>query len=574
MPSRNSTLRHMIWLLFGLTLLFVIVWQAPAFYTVQGLASYLPLHMFAESFSIVVSMMVFGVAWNVYSTERPGNIVILACALMAVGLIDFAHMLSFKGMPDFITPSGPEKAINLWLVARLFAALALLTVAVRSWQRSYSYRARHGLLAVSLAVSVAVIWLGLAYPQAWPRTFIAGQGLTPFKIGAEYAIVAILLIPAALFYVQARRPQSYDATSLFAATVITILSELSFTVYSDVADIFNLLGHVYKIVAYMFIYRAVFVSSVREPFQRLDTELAENQRISEELRTASLYTRSLIEASLDPLVTISAEGKITDVNEATEAATGRSRSELIGTDFSDCFAEPDKAHEGYRQAFLKGFVSGYPLVLRHRDGHLTNMLYNASVYRNEEGKVLGVFASARDVTEHRRAELVRSQLAAIVESSNDAIIGKTPDGIITSWNKGAERIYGYAADEIVGKHITTLAPATLHAEVREFLERVRKGGTVANHETERIRKDGVHIHVALTLSPIRDESGNISGISTIARDITERKQAEDALRKRKEELERFEKLVVGRELRMVELKSRIAQLEEVLAASKGVDHES
>jgi PAS domain S-box-containing protein len=116
-----------------------------------------------------------------------------------------------------------------------------------------------------------------------------------------------------------------------------------------------------------------------------------------------------------------------------------------------------------------------------------------------------------------------------VESSSDAIIGKTPHGIITSWNKGAERIYGYAADEIVGKHITTLAPAELYAEIDGFLEKVRKGGTVANHETERIRKDGTRINVALTLSPIRDEGGNISGISTIARDITERKQAEEAL---------------------------------------------
>ncbi len=404
MPSGNPTLRHMIWLLFGLTLVFITVWQAPAFYTVQGLASYLPLHMFAETFSITISMMVFGVAWNVYSKERSGNIVILSCALLAVGLIDFAHMLSFKGMPDFITPSSPEKAINMWLVARLIAALALLTVAMRSWQQSYGSRVRYGLLAISLAVSGVVVWLGLAYPQDWPRTFIAGQGLTPFKIGAEYTIIAILLIPAVLFYGQARRLQSHDATSLFAATVITILSELCFTAYSDVADIFNLLGHVYKIVAYIFIYRAVFVSCVREPFLMLDAELAEN----------------------------------------------------------------------------------------------------------------------------RRTELARSQLAAIVESSSDAIIGKTPDGIITSWNKSAERIYGYSADEIIGKHVTTLAPASLHSEIRNFLESVRKGGIVSNHETERVRKDGMTINVALTISPIRDASGKVSGISTIARDITERKLAEEA----------------------------------------------
>lgn len=252
-------------------------------------------------------------------------------------------------------------------------------------------------------------------------------------------------------------------------------------------------------------------------------------RDEEQLRAASLYTRSLIEASRDPLVTISPEGKITDVNMATEKATGRNRSELIGTDFSDYFTEPDKAQEGYQQVFAQGFVTDYPLALRHRDGHVTDVLYNASVYRDEAGAVLGVFAAARDITELQRAEAARTQLAAIVESSNDAIIGKTTEGIITSWNKGAESIYGYAADEIIGQPITILAPPSRHAEIHELLEKVRKGGTVANHESERFRKDGALIHVALTLSPIRDASGNITGISTIARDITEKRRMEEEL---------------------------------------------
>ncbi len=526
MPASNISLRRTTWTLSALAALFVIVWQSPPFYIVQGLASYLPLHAFAETFSIVISMMVFGVTWNVYSKERSGNIVILACALMAVGFIDFAHMLSYKGMPDFITPSGPEKAINLWLAARLLAALALLVVSVRPWSLSHGAREYYGLLAGSLVIAGVVIWLGLAYPDAWPHTFIEGQGLTPFKIGAEYVIIAILLIPAIRFYLQSRHVQAYDASSLFAAAVITILSELSFTLYSDVADIFNLLGHLYKIVAYIFIYRAVFVSSVREPYQRLDTELFENRRITEELRAASQYTRSLIEANLDPLVTISPDGKISDVNRAAENATGRNRLELIGSDFSDCFVDSGMARSAYMQAFSRGFVSDYPLVMRHSDGHTTNMLYNASVYTNEQGGVLGVVASARNITEHRRALLARSKLAAIVESSSDAIIGKTPDGIITSWNKGAEKIYGYSAEEVIGKHVFSLIPESLHTEMKEIMERVCAEGAVVSHETIRICKDGTQIDVSLTLSPIHDSSGHISGISTIARDITDRKQAE------------------------------------------------
>jgi two-component system sensor histidine kinase/response regulator len=116
------------------------------------------------------------------------------------------------------------------------------------------------------------------------------------------------------------------------------------------------------------------------------------------------YARSLIEASLDPLVTISAEGKITDVNLATERITGVAREQLIGSDFADYFTEPDKARAGYKQVFSDGFVTDYPLALRHVSGRITDVIYNASLYRDAAGRVLGVFAAARDITERKKAE--------------------------------------------------------------------------------------------------------------------------------------------------------------------------
>ena len=114
--------------------------------------------------------------------------------------------------------------------------------------------------------------------------------------------------------------------------------------------------------------------------------------------------RSMIEASLDSLVSISPEGKITDLNEATIKVTGVAREELIGTDFSDYFTEPDKAREVYQRVFAEGMAVDYPLTIRHRDGALTHVLYNASVYRDAEGNVLGVFAAARDVTAQKQAQ--------------------------------------------------------------------------------------------------------------------------------------------------------------------------
>jgi PAS domain S-box-containing protein len=136
---------------------------------------------------------------------------------------------------------------------------------------------------------------------------------------------------------------------------------------------------------------------------RLSASVAAARDVTVQKR-ASQYARSLIEASLDPLVTISPEGKITDVNEGSIKVTGVPREKLVGTDFSDYFTEPEKAREGYQQVFAKGFVTDYPLTIRHKDGRLTDVLYNASVYKDAAGNVLGVFAAARDVTVQKRVE--------------------------------------------------------------------------------------------------------------------------------------------------------------------------
>jgi two-component system, chemotaxis family, sensor kinase Cph1 len=125
---------------------------------------------------------------------------------------------------------------------------------------------------------------------------------------------------------------------------------------------------------------------------------------TKELSLANVYNRNLIETALDPLVTIGPDGKITDVNRATELVTGCSRGEIIGTDFADYFTNPSEAEEGYQQVFRDGTVRDYPLEIKHKNGGTTPVLYNASVYRDESGEVIGVFAAARDITERKKAE--------------------------------------------------------------------------------------------------------------------------------------------------------------------------
>ncbi len=298
-------------------------------------------------------------------------------------------------------------------------------------------------------------------------------------------------------------------------------------------------------------------------------DITERKKIEKALRLSNIYNRSLIETSLDPLITIGLNGKITDVNGSTEQVTGYSRNELIGTDFSDYFTEPEKALTGYKQVFMDGEVRDYPLEIQHKDGHVTPVLYNASVYRDENGEVIGVFAAARDMVAIKKAEEKIQTLANAVESSNDAIITKSLDGIITSWNSGAEKVYGYLAEEVLGKNISIFEPDNTKGEIKNLVEKIKQGERVQHYETLRMKKDGTIINVSVTLSPVFDASGKLVAISTIARDITESKKAEARL---KETLDNLENLVKERTTELEKAYSSLKESEEGLAEAQKMAH--
>ncbi len=162
------------------------------------------------------------------------------------------------------------------------------------------------------------------------------------------------------------------------------------------------------------------ISALKQKIKELEYSDSDRKQTAEMLLSASNYNRNLIEVSLDPLVTISHDGKIMDVSASTEQITGCSRLDLIGTDFSDYFTDPEKAREGYQKVFVEGKVTDYPLAVRHASGAITEVLYNASVYRNEQGEVIGVFAAARDITERKRAEdKLRGVLVELERSNKD-----------------------------------------------------------------------------------------------------------------------------------------------------------
>jgi PAS domain S-box-containing protein len=272
--------------------------------------------------------------------------------------------------------------------------------------------------------------------------------------------------------------------------------------------------------------------------------------------------RSMIEASLDSLVSISPEGTITDANEATVKLTGVPREELIGTAFSDYFTDSEKANAIYHRVLAHGTAVDYPLTMRHRDGSLTEVLYNASVNRDAGGEVLGVFAAARDVTIQRQAGAQYAR--SLIEAALDPLVTISPEGKINDVNQATVKVTGVAREDLIGTTFSDFF--TEPDKAYEAYQRAFAHGSITDYPLTMRHRDGSLTDVLYNASVYRDLEGHVLGVFAAARDVTEQKrhQVENAQHaielERLGELERFHRLTVGRELKMIELKKEIESL--------------
>lgn len=257
--------------------------------------------------------------------------------------------------------------------------------------------------------------------------------------------------------------------------------------------------------------------------------------------------RRLLQTTLmsigDGVIATDVEGRVTFLNPMAENLTGCTTRQAAGRPLIEVF---DIVNDETRQpvenpalrALKEGVIFGLAnhTVLIGKDGLERPIDDSAAPVQDSYGRLMGAVLVFRDISERKNAEKAQAMLAAIVTSSEDAIISKDLDGRIMTWNRSAQEIFGYSADEIVGKPITVLFPPERAGEEAEILGRVRRGDRVEHYETIRLKKDGTPIHISVSVSPVKDESGRIVGAAKIARDISERKRAEQELRDSREHL--------------------------------------
>jgi len=396
-PSWQPT----IWLLSLLTLLFLFVWVAPFSHPFEKLVNYLPLHTVSETIAVVLSVLIFSVGWNAYVPSRARNVVLISCAFLCVALLTLGHFMSYTGMPDFVTPGTASKSTTFSLAARLIAAIALLASIAIDWKPFSTARTRYFIGALFTAYVTLAYVLILFFPAVLPNTFIAGKGVTPFAVIIQFVIVLSYTSSIVLLWqrIGKRVTDNEYSRNLLIAVCILALSELCFTLNSNISDTFNLLGHLYKILAFVFLYKAIFMISVKVPFEKL--------QISQELIFGEKELAQVTLNSIgDAVITTDIHGHVQLLNPIAEMLTGWSQHEAAGKPLDEVFYIVNQAtrqpieNPAYR-AISEGAIVGLSnhSVLISRNNIEYSIEDSAAPIRDSAGNILGCVLVFHNITE-------------------------------------------------------------------------------------------------------------------------------------------------------------------------------
>lgn len=476
---------------------------------------FLPMHTVMEFVAIAVAFLVFATVWHTPTKLTSGSLLMLGMSLFAAGWLDVFHTLSYKGMPDFVTPASVEKAIGFWLAARFIVAAGLLATSFRPMQSPVSVPVRYGALAVFTLVNLLVTWLIVFHEAELPHTFIDGIGVTALKTQLEWLIVGMMALAAWRYYRQARANADEFSPLIFSATVIGALGETFFTQYHQISDLQHFLGHLYKMISYGLIYQAMFIESVRRPYQQLAQKTQALLKANESLRVHSLA----LESTASPVLVTNLYGHVRWRNRAAMKMSPVLFAEQANK--LHLFAAPLTPDATQAQEIKTSVSSGQiwrGLVhLVGIDGK--NIIFDRTVTPlcDEKAAIEGYVVVGDNVTERLTAQQRNKR---VLDNALDGFWVVNTEGYLLEVNKAYTRMSGYTVEELLNMRIDQLEAVERSHEVREHLQQVCQLGST-QFETRHRHKSGdlFSVDISATYDP------ECHQIFTFIRDRTERVQA-------------------------------------------------
>lgn len=493
---------------------------------------YLPLHTLLESISILVAFLVIATVWNTPTKEVSASLLLIAVALGTAGWLDFAHALSFPGMPDLVTPSSVGKAIAFWLVARLIFAATLLGVSLYPQLPPSSARTRYGILAAYTIVTLVVSWGVIFHETDLPLLFIENSGLTPFKVRFEWLIMGLLVLAAWRYYRLARRSDDVFLPLIFGAVSVAALSELFFTQYAAVTDTLNLLGHLYKIVSYSLVYQSIFLISMRRPYQKL---AAQTQSLLEANETSRIQSLAL-ESTTTPVHVTNLLGKVTWRNRASRTLWGGqfSDDENKLSLFSAPFTPDPRTADDIRATVQAGKVWRGFIYTNDERGNVLVLDRTVSPLRHEDGVIEGYVVVAENVTERIRSQVRHKR---VLETAIDGFWIMDIQGRFLEVNEAYPRMSGYSVEELLTMNYSQLEMAKGQGEVQARIKEIIQRG-YGQFETCHRHKQGHELPVEVSAT-YDSESKHLF---VFVRDRSERTHAAAVKRDLERQLQQSQKM--------------------------------
>ncbi len=517
-------------LLAGVAILSFLI---PGAYFVMAPRAFLSLHLLLEFSSVLLAFMVFGVTWHSLSSTRLANTTLLGCAMLATGTLDFVHTLSYSGISDSVVPSFSDKGMAFWLAARFTIATALCVASFMSPSALCKPRFRYALLfGFSLYTPLLLCWLVFFYQSVLAHIYVEGYDLPQFKTVCEWGIIGLLVIAVSRFWRPGCHAKTFNLEiCLFTAAMIFIMSEIFFTQYKTTGDVFNVLGHLYKIIGYVVLYLAVFVTTIQAPFQDIGQQ---------EMRYRQLFENMISCGVVYQAVDNGNDFVFLEVNNAAERTEKITREDFIGRRVTELF--PGVVDFGlldvFRRVWRTGQSEHFP-VRFYQDARIAGWRENY-VYRLASGNVVAVYD---DITKRKLAEQALQEseknFRTIFETAAIGMGEADPiTGVILRVNMKLCRMTGYSEKELLAKTFSMIThPDDRERDMDGWLRMAR--GEIPEYVTEKryIHKDGHEIWVQLNVVALRNENGMIVRTVAAIADITARKQAEADRRRYNQELQ-------------------------------------